>query len=110
MHTPSSLPPASVTGPSKTTWWFTGAQRGQWLALVAALLGWLFDGFEMGVFPLVARPALVDMLDLKADADRMRDESLSEKERSEAKAAVDGPVRKWNGILNAVFLVGAALG
>jgi MFS family permease len=70
----------------------------------------LFDGFEMGVFPLVARPALVDMLDLKADADRMRDESLSDTERSEAKAAVDGPVRKWNGILNAVFLVGAALG
>ena len=35
--------------------------RGQWLTLTAALLGWLFDGFEMGVFPIVARPALRDL-------------------------------------------------
>ena len=34
------------------------AQRGLWMALAAALLGWMFDGFEQGIFPLVARPAL----------------------------------------------------
>ena len=28
-----------------------------WLALAAALLGWMFDGAEMGVFSLVSRPA-----------------------------------------------------
>ena len=27
--------------------------RGKWLALTAALLGWMFDGLEMGLFPLV---------------------------------------------------------
>lgn len=28
------------------------------LVLIAAFLGWMFDGLEMGIFPLVARPAL----------------------------------------------------
>src|SRR5438067_1801139 len=41
--------------------WYSGATRGHWMALLAALLGWMFDGFEMGVFPLVARPALVQL-------------------------------------------------
>jgi len=31
------------------------------LALIAAFLGWMFDGMEMGIFPLVARPALQAM-------------------------------------------------
>src|SRR6266480_4864543 len=35
--------------------------RAQWLVLAAALLGWMFDGLEMGIFPLVARPALQSM-------------------------------------------------
>jgi MFS family permease len=53
--------------------------------LLAALLGWMFDGFEMGIFPLVATPAL---------------------------AEVAGPseVALWNGWITAAFLVGAALG
>ena len=29
---------------------------------MAAFLGWLLDGFELGLFPVVARPALQDML------------------------------------------------
>src|SRR5467141_3986147 len=36
--------------------------RAQWLVLAAAFLGWMFDGLEMGIFPLVARPALQTML------------------------------------------------
>src|SRR6266567_1216370 len=39
-----------------------GSGRGKWMALTAALLGWMFDGFEMGLFPVVARPALRDLL------------------------------------------------
>ena len=31
------------------------------MALTAAFLGWMFDGMEMGIFPLVARPALQEM-------------------------------------------------
>jgi SHS family sialic acid transporter-like MFS transporter len=48
--------------------WYEGATRGQWMALIAALLGWMFDGFEMGIFPLVARPALIDVLEMTEDA------------------------------------------
>jgi len=60
------------------------------LTLVAALLGWLFDGFEMGLFPLIGQPALKDLL-------------------SHA-AASDSDVNKWFGATIAVFLVGAASG
>jgi MFS family permease len=34
----------------------------KWLVLFAALLGWMFDGVEMGLFPLVARPALLELM------------------------------------------------
>ena len=44
------------------------SRRGRWLVLAAALLGWMFDGFEMGIFPLVARPALIEVVGLSADA------------------------------------------
>jgi len=60
----------------------------KWLALLAALLGWLFDGYEMGLFPVVARPALSSMLSHGGD----------------------GSVGGWMGIITATFLVGAALG
>ncbi|MCP5556388.1 MAG: MFS transporter [Verrucomicrobiaceae bacterium] len=57
-------------------------------ALVAAILGWMFDGFEMGLFPLIGKPALQDML-------------------PEATAAVQG---QWFTVIIAIFLVGAATG
>src|SRR3954465_15761607 len=63
--------------------------RGQWLTLTAALLGWAFDGFEMGVFPIVARPALRDLL---------------------GTGVVEETVRQWNAVLVAAFLFGAAAG
>src|SRR5215468_8148921 len=65
-----------------------GSGRGRWMALTAALLGWMFDGLEMGLFPLVARPALADLLDT-------RDESR---------------ISLWFAVATAVFLVGAATG
>jgi MFS family permease len=83
--------------------------RGQWLTLAAALLGWLFDGFEMGIFPLVARPALVDVLGMKED-DRLAREGSTETARAQAKERVDGEFNLWNGRMNAAFLLGAALG
>ena len=59
------------------------------LALVAALLGWMFDGFEMGLFPLVARPALRELL---------------------GPGTEEGVVGLWFGVITAGFLVGAATG
>ena len=62
--------------------------RGRWMALVAALLGWMFDGFEIGMFPLVGRPALGELLGGQSAAD----------------------VNGWFGVIMAVFLIGAATG
>ena len=56
------------------------------MALVAAILGWLFDGFEMGLFPLVMKPLLHDLL------------------------GGDKGIEIWEGIMHAGFLVGAATG
>src|ERR1041385_2703766 len=63
--------------------------RGQWTALTAALLGWMFDGLEMGLFPLVARPALRNLL---------------------PEGTPEGEIGKWFGVATAAFLVGAATG
>src|SRR5579859_342772 len=68
--------------------------RGRWLALIAALLGWLFDGFEMGLFPVVSRPALMDLLGFSGTL------------TPDQKSVVD----MWNGLAIAGFLVGAATG
>src|SRR5262245_5754267 len=93
--------------------WYSGATRGQWMALIAALLGWAFDGFEMGIFPLVANPALVQLLGL-SEKNRLALElgkqipSLPEGERAdkanelaELRAQVREPVRQWNALITA---------
>ncbi|MEA3209424.1 MAG: hypothetical protein QOE70_2481 [Chthoniobacter sp.] len=61
------------------------------LTLLAAFLGWMFDGMEMGIFPLVARPALQQM---------------------QAVAGIAGEqfVMDWMGRITALFLIGAAVG
>ncbi|MBI3821503.1 MAG: MFS transporter [Planctomycetes bacterium] len=56
------------------------------MALTAALLGWLFDGLEMGLFPLVQKPCLDELV---TDPD---DRTL------------------WIGIITSFFLIGAATG
>ncbi|MGE0756444.1 MAG: MFS transporter [Pirellulaceae bacterium] len=74
------------------------AGRGAWLALTAALLGWMFDGAEMGVFSLVGRPALKDLMS--------REEAFA----ALAGADLERHVALWLGVITAVFLVGAATG
>jgi MFS family permease len=66
-------------------------KRGIWMALIAALLGWMFDGFEIGMFPLVGPSALNELL---------------------APALISDPALKdqWFGVIMSVFLVGAATG
>lgn len=66
----------------------TSAERvgaGAWLALAAAFLGWMFDGLEMGIFPIAAPSAIADLM---------------------------GPeqIPRWFSILTCLFLIGAALG
>ena len=64
----------------------TISPRARWLALIAALLGWMFDGLEMGLFPLVGRSALRELL------------------------GSDSEVGLWFSVINAGFLIGAATG
>ncbi len=66
--------------------------QGRWMALTAALLGWLFDGFEMGLFPVVSRPALQELI------------AATGGEPS------DQAVGFWFSLATAGFLVGAATG
>ena len=63
---------------------------GKWMALTAALLGWLFDGFEMGMFPLVGTNALHELLATNG---------VSSTE-----------VTGWFAVIMATFLIGAATG
>ncbi|MGI8965996.1 MAG: MFS transporter, partial [Limisphaerales bacterium] len=62
--------------------------RDKWLVLLAAFLGWMFDGLEMGIFPLAARPALQDLMQITDDK----------------------IVGQWMGYITALFFIGAAVG
>src|SRR5271163_1527137 len=73
-----------MTAPASTT-----SNFGKWMALTAALLGWLFDGLEMGLFPLVQGPCLQELLKVSAD---------------------DKEITRWIAIITSFFLIGAATG
>jgi SHS family sialic acid transporter-like MFS transporter len=75
----------SPSSPSSST--------GRNMALIAAFLGWMFDGFEMGLFPLIGKPALQDLL-----ASTVAPEAMS------------GHLDRWFSVIIATFLVGAATG
>jgi len=62
----------------------------QWLVLAAAVLGWMFDGVEIGLPPIMGRPAMLDLLG--------------------PQLASDQNVGPLLGVLGAMFLVGAAAG
>jgi MFS transporter, SHS family, sialic acid transporter len=76
-------PPSQTLTPATTS-----LGRQQWLVLGAAMLGWMFDGLEMGLFPIAGRPALQDLLGITDDA----------------------LIGEWNSFLVALFLAGAACG
>src|SRR6478672_943783 len=61
---------------------------GKWLALAAALLGWMFDGAEMGIFSLVGGKAMEALMP----------------------GVPKGERDLWFNIIMASFLVGAATG
>lgn len=82
VESPSSRPAVSAATPHS----FVMSPRAQYMALLAAFLGWMFDGLEMGLFPLVARPALLDLM---------------------GPGSTEGA---WMGWITAGFLVGAAAG
>ena len=71
--------------------------RDQWLVLAAAILGWMFDGLEMGLFPIAARPALIDLMHVGTAGVALD-------------AGMEASVARWISYLVALFLLGAAAG
>src|SRR3954452_16238040 len=65
------------------------SDAGKWLVLLAAFLGWMFDGLEMGIFPQIARSALGQLLKGAAD---------------------ENTIKWWHQVIDACFLLGAACG
>jgi MFS family permease len=68
----------------------TQISQGAWLVLLAAFLGWMFDGLEQGIFPLIARPALKQMLGSDPNSLKL--------------------IGQWMGYITAAWLIGAAVG
>ncbi|HQW29599.1 MAG TPA: MFS transporter, partial [Verrucomicrobiales bacterium] len=66
---------------------------GRNMALIAAFLGWMFDGYEMGLFPLIGKPALQDLL-----------------AGTTSPEAITASLDRWFSVIIATFLVGAATG
>ena len=85
--TPASTPLPTAASPTPPP--ASAGRRG--MVLLAAFLGWMFDGLEMGIFPLVARPALQQMQANHGILD-------------------DKFVGHWMGWVTAAFLLGAAGG
>ncbi|MCR9118123.1 MAG: MFS transporter, partial [bacterium] len=69
--------------------WYEGISRYQWLVLVIASLGWVFDIFEGQVFVASMRNAMPDLLGVSPD---------------------DAAVRGWNNFALGSFLLGGAFG
>lgn len=69
--------------------WYQGVTRYQWLVLVIASAGWVFDAFEGQVFNITRNDLLTDIL----------------------RATQDAPeVRRWGDMFLGVFLAGGAFG
>ncbi|MCH7728116.1 MAG: MFS transporter, partial [Planctomycetes bacterium] len=79
-------PMADLTEPRR---WYQGITRYQWLVLIIASLGWIFDVFEGQIFVASMRNAMPALLDVAKDSPQ---------------------VSRWNDWAFASFLLGGALG
>lgn len=75
------------------TSWYCGVTRYQWLVLLVAWLGWVFDSMDSTIYVLVLQPALHELL------------------RPRGGGAVSAEAIGWyGGIIFAIFLAGWAVG
>ena len=75
--------------PSDSTKWYSSVTRYQWLVLVVASLGWIFDAFEGQIYNLTRADMLPDLLHVKAD---------------------DPLVKLWGERFLGIFLIGGTFG
>jgi MFS family permease len=69
--------------------WYSNVTRYQWLVLVIASLGWVFDAFEGQIYNLTRADMLPDLLHVKAD---------------------DPLVKQWGERFLGIFLIGGTVG
>jgi MFS family permease len=69
--------------------WYTGVTRYQWLVLIVASLGWVFDAFEGQLYNITRADMLPDLLQVKGD---------------------DPLVKLWGERFLGIFLIGGTLG
>ncbi len=76
-------------GAERSARWYEGISRYQWLVLVIASLGWIFDVFEGQIFVAGQERVLGDLL---------------------PPGATSGDINYYGNLINGAFLVGGALG
>lgn len=96
-----------------------------WLALIAGLLAWTFDGVEQSVYGIMTRPALIDLVpgmsDLNQEKQALIAKIAEQKKQGTVDAAlqknltdlqkkIDGPIGRYFGFALAFWLWGAATG
>ncbi|MCB1275661.1 MFS transporter [Prosthecobacter sp.] len=76
-----------MTSPSSK--WYSNVTRYQWLVLLVASLGWVFDAFEGQLFNLTRGPMLSEILGVASDSP---------------------DVKEWGDVFLGIFLAGGTLG
>jgi MFS family permease len=83
-------PITTMTSPSPSnTKWYSGVTRYQWLVLIIASLGWVFDAFEGQLYNITRGDMLPDLLKVAPD---------------------DPAVKIWGERFLGIFLIGGTLG
>jgi MFS family permease len=88
MQTVPTPPSRADTAP-----WWHGVTRYQWMVLLVAWLGWVFDSMDATIYALVLHPALHELLPAGSGV-----------------AANAETIGRYGGIIFSVFLVGWAIG
>ena len=86
------------------TSWREGVTPYQWLVLLVAWLGWVFDSMDATIYAIVLHPALEDLLTASGGAGPLSPDAISPE--------VIGPeaIGWYGGIIFSIFLIGWALG
>ena len=88
MSSPAKPAPSpSVSSPSASSW--SQVTRYQWLVLIVAWLGWVFDSMDATVYALVMSPALKELLGARSTPEN---------------------IHWYSGAIFAIFMVGWAVG
>ena len=92
----TTLPPPAPTGTALAQPWYRGVTRYQWLVLIIASLGWVFDAFEGQLYNITRGEMLPDLL-------RTSDPILT----ADAIATL---TKSWGERFLGIFLIGGTLG